>query len=66
MFSKFNLELSDEIYNIGDYDKAHYKRIGERKYKEFDNTMKEKLNTFIKDNGIIDGTAMQNEWFNQI
>lgn len=66
MFSKFNLELSDEIYNIGDYDKAHYKRIGERKYKEFDSTMKEKLNTFIKDNGIIDGTAMQNEWFNQI
>lgn len=66
MFSKFNLELSDEIYNIGDYDKAHYKRIGERKYKEFDSTMKEKLNTFIKDNGIIDGTAMRNEWFNQI
>ena len=40
MFSKFNLELSDEIYNIGDYDKAHYKRIGERKYKEFDSTIK--------------------------
>lgn len=66
MFTKFNLELSDEIYNIGTHDKSYYKYIGERVYKECDATAKKNLTTFIKENGTIDGTAIQNEWFNPI
>ena len=66
MFSKFNLELSDEIYNIGTYNKEYYKCIGDRIYKDCDTASKKNLTAFIKDNGTIDGTAIQNEWFNQV
>ena len=53
MFSKFNLELSDEIYNIGTYNKEYYKCIGERIYKECDDVSKRTLSAFIKENGTI-------------
>lgn len=66
MFSKFNFELSDEIYNIGTCNKEYYKCIGDRIYRKCDDISKKNLSAFIKENGTIDGTAMQKEWFNQV
>lgn len=66
MFAKFNLELSNKIYDIGTRGREYYKCIGERIYKECDDVSKKNLSAFIKENGTIDGTAMQKEWFNQV
>ena len=56
---KLNLDKNDQI--IRDYYK-----IGKKIYDNKKNLVKEKLDSFILNDGSLDGTKMQNNWFPQI
>src|SRR5579864_7932970 len=58
MFKGFNMH-----FNLND-DELHKK--GMESFTKYSNDIKESLDSFIKTNGKIDGTRLQEEWFPQI
>lgn len=60
MFSKFNLSISDFFYNS--VLNKHLEN-GKCIYEVHEVISKKKLKEFIYENGHIDGTALQSDWF---
>lgn len=61
MFARFRYEPEEEFF---DQKLKAYLPRGNEIYKEYKNDSQKCLSEFIKQNGIIDGTALQNHWFN--
>lgn len=64
---KINLnKIEKNIYLFLDADNETYKKIGDEMFNSFRTEIKHKLDSFIIENGSIDCTAMQENWFPQI
>ena len=60
MFAKFQYEPSDGFYVR---ELKSYLDLGNEIYKDYADQSQKCLRDFVKANGVIDGTAIQNHWF---
>ena len=57
MFSKFQLK------GITSYDFYDYEHYGHSYFEKFQSEIQRSLQDFIDENGVINGTKLQNDWF---
>lgn len=60
MFAKFKYAPSAALFQN---ELARYLQKGDEIYKECKNKSQKLLSDFVKSNGVVDGTALQNHWF---
>lgn len=62
MFAKFNLKLENDDYE----NLAHFSKLGFEMYDHQRRSIHENLNRFLSPDGILDASAIEEEWFPSI
>lgn len=63
MYRGFNLLLEDNCFEEGDFEA--FKKVGSESFLSQKTSIEEKINSFIGDDGSLDGSMMQANWFPQ-
>ena len=64
MYRGFNLLLEDNCFEEGDFEA--FKEVGSDSFSSQKTSIEEKINSFVRDDGSLDGSMMQANWFPQI
>lgn len=64
MYRGFNLLLEENCFEEGYFEA--FKKVGLRSFSSQKTSIKEKINSFVRNDGSLDGSMMQANWFPQI
>ena len=64
MYRGFNLLLEDNCFEEGYFEA--FKKVGSESFSSQKTSIEEKINSFVGDDGSLDGSMMQANWFPQI
>lgn len=61
MFAKFNLSMSDQLFNVNDYVKE-----GKTQFAESKCAVQKALDQYLRNDGTLDAAAIEADWFPQV